>query len=424
MEQQLAAEGADRHVLGRAAFEQRVRAWSRQSHGTITSQMRTLGSSVDWSRERFTLDDDLSRAVRRVFVTLYREGLIYRGKYIVNWCTRCRTALSDLEVVHSEQPGRLYHIRYRALDGDQAVTVATTRPETMLGDTAVAVHPADDRYRTLVGKTLQLPVLGRALPVVADAFVDAAFGTGAVKVTPAHDPNDFEIGRRHDLPQVAVIGEDGRMTAAAGPYAGQDRFAARNALVERLDAEGALVEVVDHPHAVGHCSRCNTVVEPLVSTQWFVRIKPLAEPAIAAVRDGRTRFVPDNWARTYFEWMTNIHDWCISRQLWWGHRVPAWYCDQCDAVIVQEAAPERCACGGTVRPGHGCAGYLVQLRTLAVQHDGLARADRRSRTLLPDERHDHRSRHHLLLGGPDDDAGAQVHRRRAVSNRVHHLARA
>ena len=349
VEKQLAAEGTDRHALGRAAFEQRVWAWSRQSHGTITSQMRTLGSSVDWSRERFTLDDDLSRAVRRVFVTLYREGLIYRGKYIVNWCTRCRTALSDLEVVHSEQKGRLYHIRYRSLDGDQSVTVATTRPETMLGDTAVAVHPADERYRALVGATLQLPVLGRALPVIADAFVDMAFGTGAVKVTPAHDPNDFEVGQRHDLPQVAVIGEDGRMTEAAGPYAGQDRFAARTALVERLEAEGALVAVVDHPHAVGHCSRCNTVVEPLVSTQWFVRIKPLAEPAIAAVQDGRTRFVPDNWARTYFEWMNNIHDWCISRQLWWGHRVPAWYCDRCDAVTVQEEVPERCACGGAVR---------------------------------------------------------------------------
>ena len=349
VEKQLAEEGTDRHELGREAFQARVRDWSRQSHGTITAQMRTLGSSVDWSRERFTLDEDLSRAVRRVFVTLFREGLIYRGKYIVNWCPRCRTALSDLEVVHAEHPGTLYYIRYRAVEGDRVVTVATTRPETMLGDTAVAVHPEDDRYRAMVGQRLQLPVIGRELPVIADAFVDAGFGTGAVKVTPAHDPNDFEMGQRHDLPQVVVIDEDGRMTAEAGPYAGQDRFAARRALVERLGVDGLLEKTEDHTHAVGHCSRCNTVVEPLVSTQWFVRVKPLAEPAIAAVEDGRTRFVPDNWARTYFEWMTNIHDWCISRQLWWGHRIPAWYCDQCGAVIVEEETPTRCACGAALR---------------------------------------------------------------------------
>jgi valyl-tRNA synthetase len=349
VEKQLAAEGTNRHELGREAFEARVWAWSKQSHGTITTQMRTLGSSVDWSRERFTLDQELSHAVRRVFVTLYREGLIYRGKYIVNWCTRCRTALSDLEVVHNEHAGRLYHIRYTTVAGDRVVTVATTRPETMLGDTAVAVHPEDERYRDLVGQTLRLPLTGREIPVVADDFVDQEFGTGAVKVTPAHDPNDFEMGRRHGLAQLVVIGEDGRMTDEAGPYAGQDRFAARRAVVEQLEADGLLDRVEEHRHAVGHCSRCDTVVEPLVSTQWFVRIAPLAEPAIAAVKDGRTRFVPDNWARTYFEWMANIHDWCISRQLWWGHRVPAWYCDQCDQVTVEEEAPAHCACGGTLR---------------------------------------------------------------------------
>ena len=349
VEKQLAAEGTDRHELGREAFEARVWEWSKQSHGTITTQMRTLGSSVDWTRERFTLDPELSQAVRRVFVTLYREGLIYRGKYIVNWCTRCRTALSDLEVVHTEHAGRLYYIRYTAVGSDRVVTVATTRPETMLGDTAVAVHPEDERYGDLVGQTLQLPLTGREIPVVADDFVDREFGTGAVKVTPAHDPNDFEMGRRHDLAQLVVIGEDGRMTDEAGPYAGQDRFAARRAVVEQLETDGLLDRVEEHRHAVGHCSRCDTVVEPLVSTQWFVRIAPLAEPAIAAVKDGRTRFVPDNWDRTYFEWMDNIHDWCISRQLWWGHRVPAWYCDQCDEVTVEEAAPEHCACGGTLR---------------------------------------------------------------------------
>lgn len=349
VERQLAAEGTDRHAMGREAFEARVWEWAKQSHGTITSQMRTLGSSVDWSRERFTLDDDLSRAVRRVFVTLYREGLIYRGKYIVNWCTRCRTALSDLEVTHDPVEGKLYHIRYLTVDGGDGVVVATTRPETMLGDTAVAVHPDDDRYRDRIGRTLRLPIVDREVPLIADDFVDREFGTGAVKVTPAHDPNDFEMGQRHDLPQVAVIGEDGKMTAAAGPYEGQDRFAARKALVAQLEEDGRLLQVDDHSHAVGHCSRCGTVVEPLVSTQWFVKIKPLAEPAIAAVEDGRTKFVPDNWARTYFEWMTNIHDWCISRQLWWGHRVPAWYCDACGAVRVEEQAPEACTCGAELR---------------------------------------------------------------------------
>ena len=349
VEKQLMEEGTDRHALGREAFEARVREWSRQSRGNITSQMRTLGASVDWSRERFTLDEDLSRAVRRVFVTLFREGLIYRGKYVVNWCTRCRTALSDLEVVYTEQLGKLYYIRYPAVGNDRFVIVATTRPETMLGDTAVAVHPDDGRYSWSVGQRLQLPIVGRELPVIADEFVDPKFGTGAVKVTPAHDPNDFEMGQRHGLPQVVVIGEDGRMTAEAGSYAGQDRFASRRELVDRLEADGCLDKVEDHPHAVGHCSRCNTVIEPLISNQWFVRIKPLADSAIAAVEDGRTRFVPDNWTRTYFEWMTNIHDWCISRQLWWGHRLPAWYCDACGAVVVEEETPNQCQCGGSLR---------------------------------------------------------------------------
>ncbi len=349
VEKQLAAEGKSRHDLGREAFEARVWEWVKQSHGVITGQMRKLGSSVDWSRERFTLDEALSRAVRRVFVSLYREGLIYRDKYIVNWCPRCRTALSDLEVDHQETQGKLYHIVYARVGGEGGVTVATTRPETMLGDTGVAVHPDDARYRDLVGARVRLPVIGRELPVVADDFVDPAFGTGAVKVTPAHDPNDFQLGLRHDLPQVTVIDEDGRMTAEAGPYAGQDRTAARSALVAQLEAEGVLIKVEDHRHAIGRCQRCRTTVEPLVSTQWFVKIKPLAEAAIAAVRDGRIRFVPENWARTYFEWMENIHDWCISRQLWWGHRIPAWYCEACSATLVAEEAPAACDCGGPLR---------------------------------------------------------------------------
>ena len=349
VEKQLAAAGQTRHDLGREAFEARVWEWVRESHGTITSQMRKLGSSVDWSRERFTLDETLSQAVRRVFVTLYREGLIYRGRYLVSWCPRCRTALSDLEVIHRPTQGRLWHIRYPYVEGPGVVTVATTRPETMLGDTAVAVHPDDARYADRIGRRLRLPVIGRELPIVADGFVDPEFGTGAVKVTPAHDPNDFAIGERHGLERVTVIDEDGRMTSAAGPFAGQDRFAARAALVARLEAEGLLERIEEHEHAVGHCERCATVVEPLLSTQWFVRIKPLAEQALAAVADGRTRFVPDTWTKTYNDWMTNIHDWCISRQLWWGHRIPAWYCDGCDAVQVVESEPERCSCGGEIR---------------------------------------------------------------------------
>ena len=349
VEQQLAAEGKTRHDLGREAFEARVWEWVKQSHGTITSQMRKLGSSVDWSRERFTLDESLSRAVRHVFVSLHAEGLVYRGTYLVSWCPRCRTALSDLEVAHRVTKGKLYHLRYRYADGTGSVIVATTRPETMLGDTAVAVHPDDERFQALVGRDIELPVVGRHIPVVADQFVDPAFGTGAVKVTPAHDPNDFEIGRRHQLSQISVIDEDGRMTKDAGPYAGQDRFAARKALLVQLEQEGFLVGVEDHEHAVGHCQRCGTVVEPLLSTQWFVKIKPVADRALDAVRQGRTTFVPENWTKTYDDWMTNIHDWCISRQLWWGHRIPAWYCDACGEIVVAEETPTGCSCGGELR---------------------------------------------------------------------------
>ena len=349
VEKQLAAEGTTRDALGREAFEARVRAWAEQSKGTIVGQMQRLGSSVDWSRERFTLDESLSRAVRRVFVSLYKEGLIYRGNYIVNWCPRCSTALSDLEVVHKETDGKLYHVQYALVDDEGALTIATTRPETMLGDTAIAVHPEDSRFRSLVGRRVFLPIIGRELPIVADEFVDQAFGTGAVKVTPAHDHNDFAIGQRHNLQQISVIDEAGHLTKEAGPYAGQDCLTARRALVERLEQEGFLVKVEDHRHAIGHCQRCDTIVEPLVSNQWFVSIKTLAEPAIDAVKDGRITFVPANWEKTYFEWMTNIHDWCISRQLWWGHRIPAWYCEVCDKLLVEETPPERCSCGGALR---------------------------------------------------------------------------
>jgi valyl-tRNA synthetase len=351
VERELLKEGKDRHALGREAFVERVWEWKGTYGGKIVGALKELGSSCDWTRERFTLDEGLSKAVRAVFVRLYREGLIYRDRYIVNWCPRCHTAISDLETVHQPTRGKLYTVRYPAADGrGKGITVATTRPETMLGDAAVAVHPDDERYRSMVGRQLVLPLVGRTIPVVADAFVDPSFGTGAVKVTPAHDPNDFLAGQRHDLAQVVVIDTSGRMTAEAGEFAGLDRLQARKRIVQRLEDQGLLLEVKDHEHAVGHCQRCSTMIEPLLSRQWFVRIAPLAEPAVEAVRDGRVQFVPASWSKTYFEWMSNIHDWCISRQLWWGHRIPAWYCDACGNVEVSEEDPPACTrCGGALR---------------------------------------------------------------------------
>ncbi|MCI0723002.1 MAG: valine--tRNA ligase [Acidobacteria bacterium] len=348
VERQLAAEGKSRHDLGREAFEKRVWEWKERSGNTILRQLRRLGGSCDWTRERFTLDEGLSRAVREVFVRLYEEGLIYRGKRLINWCVRCRTALSDLEVKAQLAQGKLAYIRYPLKDSADAITVATTRPETMLGDTAVAVNPNDERYRHLAGKTLILPMLNREIPLITDEFVDPAFGTGLVKVTPAHDPNDFEMGLRHKLEMISVIDEDGRMTEAAGPFQGMDRFQCRREVLKALEALGLLETVADHAHNVGHCDRCKTVVEPALSTQWFVRMQPLAEPAIQAVEDWRIRFVPHNWSKTYFEWMRNIRDWCISRQLWWGHRIPAWYCERCGEINVARETPAHCAkCGHT-----------------------------------------------------------------------------
>jgi len=351
VERELTRDGTDRHTLGREAFVERVWAWKALYGSRITGQLKRLGASCDWSRERFTMDDGLSRAVREVFVRLYREGLIYRDRYIVNWCPRCRTALSDLETVHETKKGKLYTVRYPFADGKGGgIDVATTRPETMLGDTGVAVHPEDERYVNAVGRMLTLPLTGRTIPVVADAFVDPAFGTGAVKVTPAHDPNDFAAGRRLGLPEIVVIDPTGKMTPEAGEFAGLDRFQARKRVVARLEESGLLIAVRDHEHAVGHCQRCGTVVEPLASTQWFVKVAPLASAASAAVADGRTEFVPASWSKTYFEWMKNIHDWCISRQLWWGHRIPAWYCDPCGTVVVTESEPSACErCGGALR---------------------------------------------------------------------------
>jgi valyl-tRNA synthetase len=331
-----------RREMGREKFLERCWKWKEESGGTIRRQMERLGASCDWTRERFTMDPAYSRAVLEVFVRLYEEGLIYRGKYIVNWCPRCGTAVSDLEVVHEERPGKLWHIRYPFADGSGSLTVATTRPETMLGDTAVAVNPSDERYRSATGKTVRLPLLERIIPVVADEYVDPKFGTGAVKVTPAHDPSDFEIAVRHNLPRVAVIDEEARMTEAAGPYHGLDRYAARDAVVRDLTAQGLLEKVQDYPLSVGTCQRCKTVVEPLLSEQWFMKMQPLAEPAIRVVEEGRIRIVPDNYRKIYLEWMNNLHDWCISRQLWWGHRIPVWYCDACGEVIVAREAPPGC----------------------------------------------------------------------------------
>ncbi len=346
VERQLLEEGLDRHTLGREEFIKRVWKWKTQSGGTIISQLKKLGASCDWSRERFTMDEGLSEAVKEVFIRLYQEGLIYRSHYIINWCPRCHTALSDLEVEHQEMLGKLYHLKYPFKETDRSVTVATTRPETMLGDTAVAVNPEDGRYQVVVGKKVILPVVNREIPVIADPYVDIEFGTGCLKITPAHDFNDFEIGLKHGLEQIKVIDETGRMNENAGPYQGMDRFECREQMVEDFRKDGVLIRIEDYRHMVGQCYRCKTIVEPNLSLQWFVKTKPLAKTAIEAVRDGRTRIIPSVWEKTYFEWMENIRDWCISRQIWWGHRIPAWYCDQCGAVIVSKETPASCPkCG-------------------------------------------------------------------------------
>ncbi|HWR34275.1 MAG TPA: valine--tRNA ligase [Clostridia bacterium] len=349
VERQLAAEGKNRRDLGREQFIERVWDWKRHYGGAILDQMKRLGASVDWDREYFTMDDRLSRAVREAFVTLYEEGLIYRGKYIVNWCPRCVTAISDLEVVHEETQGKLYEVRYPVVRTDEFIVVATTRPETMLGDTAVAVNPKDERYRHLHGKMVRLPLLNRDIPIILDELANPEFGTGAVKVTPAHDPNDFQAGLRHLLPQINVMDEFGRMNEEAGPYAGLDRFEARERVLQDLQQLGYLVGIKDHVLAIGKCDRCKTIVEPRASTQWFVKIQPLADRAIEAVERGEITFTPDNYSKTYFEWMRNIHDWCISRQLWWGHRIPAWHCAECRSILVAREAPKKCTKCGSER---------------------------------------------------------------------------
>ncbi len=351
VERQLAAEGKSRRDLGREAFIARVWDWKQHYGGVILQQMKRLGASVDWSREYFTMDERMSRAVREAFVRLHEEGLIYRGKYIVNWCPRCVTAVSDLEVMHEDTPGKIYELRYPVVGTkDEYIIVATTRPETMLGDTAVAVNSADERYLHLHGKKVLLPLMNREIPIITDDILaNPEFGTGAVKVTPSHDPNDFEAGLRNHLPQIDVMNEVAQMNENAGPYKGLDRFEARQKVLEDLERGGFLVGSKDYVVPLGKCDRCKTIVEPRLSTQWFVKIQPLAERAIEVVENGDVKFVPENYSKTYFEWMRNIHDWCISRQLWWGHRIPAWHCKNCREIIVAREAPATCPkCGGPV----------------------------------------------------------------------------
>ncbi len=349
IERQLVEEGKTRWDLGREKFEQRVWKWVKRTGGTILDQLQAIGCSADWSRTCFTLDEGPSRAVREVFVTLHEKGLVYRGNYIVNWCPRCGTALANEEVEHEEVEGKLYHLKYPVVGkDDEFIVVATTRPETMLGDTAVAINPGDERHRGLRGAKLLLPLAEREIPVIEDDFVDPEFGTGVVKVTPAHDPNDFEIGRRHELPEIDIFNPDATLgDAAPEQFRGLDRFVARDAVLQALDALGLVDKIEPHQHSLGKCYRCHTVIEPRVSEQWFVKMKPLAEPALQAYRDGRVRFTPEHWGSVYEHWLENVRDWCISRQLWWGHRIPVWYCGDCGAMLVSRQQPAECSeCGG------------------------------------------------------------------------------
>ena len=343
-------EGLTRYDLGREKFLERVWDWKKQYGGRIINQLKKIGSSCDWDRERFTMDEGCSKAVKEVFVNLYNKGLIYQGSRIINWCPHCITALSDAEVEHAEQAGHFWHIKYPIKDSDDYVIIATTRPETLFGDTAVAVNPEDERYKDLVGKMLVLPLVGREIPVIADEYVDKEFGTGCVKITPAHDPNDFEVGQRHNLAQIKVMNDDATMNSYAGKYEGMDRYECRKAMIKDLEDEGLLVKVEDHSHNVGQCYRCGTTVEPIVSKQWFVKMKPLAQPAIDAVKNGDTQFVPEHFEKVYFHWLENIRDWCISRQLWWGHQIPAFYCDDCGELVVTKENSCTCPkCGKEMR---------------------------------------------------------------------------
>ena len=393
VEKELVKEGIDRHELGREKFVERVWEWKEHFGDRIVGQLKKLGSSCDWDRERFTMDEGLSKAVRHVFVTLYNEGLIYKGEYLINWCPRCHTAISDLEVEYEEKDGHFWHIRYKVEGEETEFVIATTRPETLLGDTAVAVHPEDDRYQNLIGKSAVLPLLGRHIRIIADEYVDKNFGSGALKVTPAHDPNDFMLGEKHDLDFIKIFDNDAVVNENGGPYEGLDRYEARKRVLADLEKEGLLVKTEPHRHAVGACYRCHTTIEPAVSEQWFVKIKPLAEPAIKAVKDGDIKFVPAHWENTYFEWMNNIRDWCISRQIWWGHRIPAWTCGHCGELMVLSEDPTECVkCGSETcrkRPMFWTHGF----RPLSGPFPPSAgrKKQRPSRLFIPLRRWSHRS---------------------------------
>ena len=341
-------EGKTRYDLGREKFLQRVWQWKEEYGNRIVEQQKKMGVSCDWSRSRFTMDDRCAKAVRETFCELYDKGLIYKGSRIINWCPHCVTALSDAEVEYVDKPGHLWHIRYPLADGSGDLVVATTRPETMMGDTGVAVNPEDERFKHLIGKTCILPIMNREIPIVGDEYCEIGFGTGAVKMTPAHDPNDFEVGLRHNLEVIRCIGDDGKINENGGPYVGMDRYECRKAIVKDLEEQGYLVKTEPYNHNVGTCYRCHNDVEPLISAQWFVKMEPLAKEALRVVKDGEVKFVPERFSKTYINWMENVHDWCISRQLWWGHQIPAWYCDECGHINVSREDPTKCEkCGCT-----------------------------------------------------------------------------
>ena len=391
-------EHLTRYDLGREKFLERVWAWKEKYGNRIVEQQKKMGVSCDWSRSRFTMDEGCSQAVREAFCELYDKGLIYKGSRIINWCPHCLTALSDAEVEYTDKPGHLWHIRYPLADGSGDIVVATTRPETMMGDTGVAVNPEDEHFKHLIGKTCILPIMNREIPIVGDDYCEIGFGTGAVKMTPAHDPNDFEVGKRHNLEEICIMNDDATINVP-GKYFGMDRYEARKAMVEDLKEQGLLVKVVPHSHNVGTHDRCGTTVEPMVKPQWFVRMDEMAKPAIEALKTGKLKFVPESFGKTYLHWLEGIRDWCISRQLWWGHRIPAYYCQECGEIVVAKSMPEKC-------PKCGCTHFkqdedtLVLLCSVALLHSGMAGKDRGAGIFLPDRRTGNRLRYYFLLGNP------------------------